>query len=152
MLSLSSVIFILLICTVCSGETTVEMSASVEELADCDDELLDIKPDISVLCADSCTTNADLYNWNIMPEMASSNCTLTADSHEFDTEPFVLKLEAYDEPPHTSDLCDKLQLPECDEKLHQRPFVDMYKPFLCIVCHQQFCTQEQLLTHSCPGW
>ena len=133
------------------------MASTLEELAACTNDLLGIMPDNSVLCHDtSSATNADCFEMITKPEMVSVSARTTG-SQRFDVQPSVRKLVADDlfgNNPHTCVLCDNLKLPRCDEKLHKSPIVDMAKPFMCIVCHKQFCTQEQLLTHSimtCPG-
>ena len=92
------------------------------------DDITDIKPDISVLCHDSSTTNTDCRD--IKPNIVCEcDSTPTADSQQFDLLPAVCKTDSddvqFDQKPHMCVLCDNLQLIICDEKLHQIPLVLM---------------------------
>ena len=99
--------------------------------ANCEEELLDIKPDIRILCCETLSTNTDSFD--VKPEVAFGNKTPTTSSKCFEFQSFVgvnngVK-EQIGHEPRACVLCHKLYphqpQPYRDEKLHQLPLVLM---------------------------
>jgi len=101
------------------------MSASFDDMMT-SDELLDIKPDISVLCRHTSTSNSVCLD--IKPD-SSHDCPSATSSQQLDVQSAICKTETceeqFDLKTHACVLCENLQLAICDQQLHQIPLVLM---------------------------
>ena len=102
--------------------------------ANCNKELLDIKPDVRVWCFETLSTITDSFDVKPeLPDVACDNKTPTTSSQCFEFQSSVGANNGVEErighEPHACVLCHKLYphqpVPYRDEKLHQLPLVLM---------------------------
>jgi len=101
---------------------SAEMSTSFNEPEVCD-ELIDIKPDISVLCHEMSATVGD--SLDVKPEITCDN-TPTTSCQNIAVQSSVMVAadqEYVDHKPLACTVCH--YLPKCDVRFHQKPFVLM---------------------------
>ena len=156
-----------------SGQV-VNMSAAYDDALTTCNELVNLQPDISVLCHDISTTNSDCVD--IKPEIGCVNRATSSSRNQSDCK-IEAAYEQFDVKSPTCVMCDKLHLLVRDEKLHQIPLVLMdefditklvyplltssqaseililnEKPsnrrYICIECGQGLCTIAQWKVHT----
>jgi len=127
------------------------MSTSLNEPEVCD-ELIDIKPDISVLCHEMSATVGD--SLDVKPEITCDNTPTTSCKNiavQSSVQGSADQEEYVDHKPLACTVCH--YLPMCDERLHQKPLVlidefDITKFVYPIISKQQACNLDVLTTQD----